>query len=149
MAKTLKVDVVTPEKIAFSGEVERVIAPGIEGSLGVLPGHAPLLTELGTGPVVLKRGGQVIELAVSEGFLEVMPQKVVILAETAERAEEIDVARAQVALERAQAELECARDRQQHAQALAAVRRAANRLHVVEDYRKRKPERAGRLPQVH
>lgn len=145
MAKKIRVDVVTPERIAYSGEVEQVIAPGIEGSLGVLPGHAPLLTKLGTGPVILKNAGDIIELAVSEGFLEVMPQKVVILAETAERAEEIDVARAQAALERAQAELEESRDRQQHAEALAALRRAANRLHVVEDYRKRKPERSGRL----
>lgn len=149
MAKTIRVDVVTPEKVAFSGEMERIIAPGIEGSLGILPGHAPLLTELGTGPVILKRGGDVIELAVSEGFLEVMPHKVVILAETAERAEEIDVARAQAALQRAEAALECARDRQQQAQAVAALRRATNRLHVAEDYRKRKPERSGRLTGVH
>ncbi|MDK2960493.1 MAG: F-type H+-transporting ATPase subunit epsilon [Bacillota bacterium] len=148
MGNKIKVDVVTPERVVYSGEVEQVIAPGVEGSLGVLPGHAPLITKLGTGPVILKNAGDLIEVAVSEGFLEVMPQKVVILAETAERAEEIDVTRAQATLEWAQAELECSRGRHQHAQALAVLRRAANRLRVVEDYRKRKPERSGRQ-QVH
>lgn len=145
MGRTLKVDVVTPSKVAFSGEAERVVVPGVEGSLGILPRHAPLLSELGTGPVLLKRGTEVIELAVSEGFMEVMPDKVVILAETAERAEEIDIARAQAAMERARAELESCHDRRRHAEAVAALRRAANRIHVYEDYRKRKPERSGRV----
>ncbi|MGI6604442.1 MAG: F0F1 ATP synthase subunit epsilon [Firmicutes bacterium] len=145
MAKTVRVDVVTPDKVAYSGEAEQVIAPGVTGSLGILPGHAPLLTILGTGPVILKLGQDVVELAVSEGFMQAMPDKVIILAETAERAEEIDLARAEAALGRARAELKRRQDRKQHAEIMAALRRAINRIHVAQDYRQRKPERSGRV----
>src|SRR3989304_3131665 len=94
MAK-LKLDIVTAERVVFSQEVDSVVAPGIEGELGILPHHAPLLTALKMGELRIRSDGEVIHMAIGGGFLEVMPDKVVVLADTAERAEEIDLARAQ------------------------------------------------------
>src|SRR3972149_7955119 len=100
MAK-LNLDIVTAERVVFSQEVDSVVAPGIEGELGILPKHAPLLTALNLGELRIKTGGEEITMAIGGGFLEVMPDKVVVLADSAERAEEIDLARAQEAQRRA------------------------------------------------
>lgn len=101
MAK-LTVEVVAAEKIVFSGDADMVVAPGVEGVLGILPKHAPLLTMLNPGAVRIKQGDGEIVMAVSGGFLEVNHDRVDILADSAERAEEIDIARAEEARRRAE-----------------------------------------------
>ncbi len=96
MAKTFQLEIVTPEKTALSAPVESVVLPGSEGDLGVLPGHMPLVTALKAGELHFVRDGQPQFLALSGGFAQVTPSKVVVLAETAEMASEIDVHRAQM-----------------------------------------------------
>jgi F-type H+-transporting ATPase subunit epsilon len=98
---SLSVEVVIPEKRLVSETVNEVVLPGSEGSLGVLPGHAPLLTGLATGELVLKRGETRHYLSVVGGFAEVLPDRVTVLAEIAERAEDIDGERAGRARDRA------------------------------------------------
>jgi F-type H+-transporting ATPase subunit epsilon len=103
----LKIDleIVTPGRLVLSETVDEVVLPGSEGYLGVLPGHAPLLTALGAGEVGYRSGGKTRYLAVSGGFVEVLQHRVSVLAETCERAEEIDVARAAGARDRGKAEI--------------------------------------------
>jgi len=98
----MKVEIVTVERMVYSGEADMVIAPGIEGVLGILPRHAPLLTALQVGELRVKNDGEEISMAIGGGFMEVSPDKVIVLADTAERAEEIDLARAEAARERAE-----------------------------------------------
>lgn len=132
---TLSLEIVTAEQSIYSDEVDIVIAPGIEGQLGILPSHAPLMTMLQPGELCLRKGGEEISMAISGGFLEVRENKVIILADTAERADEIDIARAEEARRRAEQQL--------HAPgadliaAEAALRRSLTRLKVAER-RKRK-----------
>ncbi len=101
----IQLEIVTPDRQVVHDLVESVTIPGKGGYLGVLPGHAPLLSELRTGEVVYTRDGTKHYLAVSWGFAEVLPERVIILVQTAERAEEIDLARAARALERAEERL--------------------------------------------
>jgi F-type H+-transporting ATPase subunit epsilon len=135
----LKIDVVTAERVVYSAEVDVVIAPGMEGQLGILPHHAPLMTTLQSGELVIRRGGEEESLAISGGFLEVRPDHVIVLADQAERAEEIDVARAEAARKRAEERL---KDR--HAagmdatRAEASLRRAVARLTVAEKIKTRR-----------
>jgi F-type H+-transporting ATPase subunit epsilon len=89
----LRLDIVTVERLAYSADVDMVVAPGIEGQLGILPRHAPLLTALTYGELRVKREGQEESFAISGGFMEVQPDRVTVLADTAERAEEIDLER--------------------------------------------------------
>lgn len=105
MAKTQRLDIVTPEKVVFSEEVEFVVAPGSEGELGFLPAHAPLVSALKIGVLRVHQGGNVTKVAISGGFVEVKDSRVVVLADTAEREDEIDVERAQKAKERAEQRL--------------------------------------------
>jgi F-type H+-transporting ATPase subunit epsilon len=107
-----------------------VTIPGKTGYLGVLPGHAPLITELAVGEIAYRSGGQLKRLAVAWGFAEVLPTKVTILAETAEKAEDIDVPRAQSARQRAQPELSKA-GASGNPEAQAALDRANARLEVA------------------
>src|SRR4030066_373435 len=102
---SLKIDIVTAERVVYSGDVDVVIAPGVEGQLGILPHHAPLMTTLQAGELLVRRGGEEDVLAISGGFLEVRPDRVIILADSAERAEEIDIARAEAAKQRAEQRL--------------------------------------------
>ena len=102
MADTIQLEIVTPERLVVNTTAEEIQIPGKSGYLGVLPGHAPLITELAVGEISYRSEGQVKRLAVAWGFAEVLPAKVTILAETAERAEDIDVARAQSARQRAE-----------------------------------------------
>ncbi|MER3399204.1 MAG: ATP synthase F1 subunit epsilon, partial [Chloroflexota bacterium] len=95
MADLVRFEIITGERVVYAADVESVTLPGVEGELTVLPRHAPLLTMLKPGELVVRRGGEEVTMAVSGGFLEVMPDKVVVLADTAERAEEIDIARAE------------------------------------------------------
>ena len=138
---TFKLEIVTPEKMIFSGEVSSLLAWGVEGQLGILPHHAPLMTMLQPGDLVIKKDGDEDTLTLGGGFLEVRPDKVVVLADACERAEEIDVARAKEAKKRAQEALKTARTTVDAAAAEAALRRSLVRIKAVEKIRrKREPK---------
>jgi len=129
---TFKLEVITAERVVFSDEVDAVVAWGIEGQLGILPHHAPLMTMLRPGDLLIRKGGEEHYLAVSGGFLEVHPDKVIILADACERAEEIDIARAEAARRRAEETLRTSGPEVDKAAAEAALRRALVRLKVAE-----------------
>jgi len=131
MAETLHLQIVTPDKQLVSEEVDQVQIPGKSGYLGVLPGHAPLLTELMIGEISYTHGATTQYVAVSWGFAEVLHDKVTILADTAERAEEIDVKRAQEAKARAEEALRRAAPDLDYDATLFALRRAEVRLEVA------------------
>lgn len=133
----IRLDIVTAERQVFSEEVDVVVAPGIEGELAILPHHAPLMTALQPGELRVRRGGEEFSMAVSGGFLEVRPDRVTILADAAERAEEIDIARAEEAKRRAEEELSRAAE-VDGARAEAALRRSLVRLKVGEKRRRRR-----------
>jgi F-type H+-transporting ATPase subunit epsilon len=135
----LKLEIVTAEQQTFTGEVNAVIAPGIEGQLGILPHHAPLMTMLQPGELIIKKDGEDLYLATTGGFLEVRPDKVIILADACERSEEIDIARAEEAKKRAEERLKSQSSNIDHARAEAALRRSLIRLKVAEKVRRRKP----------
>ena len=135
----IKLDIVTAERAVYSDEVDTVVAPGVEGQLGILPHHAPLMTMLQPGELWIKKGGEEFSIAVSGGFLEVRPDRIIVLVDTAERAEEIDVARAEVAKRRAEEQIDIRASDIDLAQAEAALRRSLVRLRVAEKRRKRKP----------
>jgi F-type H+-transporting ATPase subunit epsilon len=130
MAATIQLEVVTPERLVVQEAVDDVTMPGKSGYLGILPGHAPLITELAVGEITYHTGGQARRLAVAWGFAEVLPEKVTILAETAEKAEEIDAARAEAAKQHAETELRKA-GAEGNPEAQAALDRANARLEVA------------------
>ena len=130
MAETIQLEIVTPERQVVDAAAEEVTIPGKSGYLGVLPGHAPLITELAVGQISYKTAGQTRRLAVAWGFAEVLPAKVTILAETAEKSEEIDIARAEAAKQRADAALSKA-GVEGNPEAQAALDRAKTRLEVA------------------
>lgn len=129
--KTIKVSVVTPDGPVYEADVEMVSAKAQSGELGVLPGHIPMVAPLEIGAVRLKKGNATELVAVSGGFLEVRPDRVTILAQAAERAEDIDVARAKAAKERAERRLQAKQDEIDYKRAELALRRAINRLNVA------------------
>ena len=135
----IKVDIVTAERVVFSEDVDVVVAPGVEGQLGILPHHTPLMTMLQPGELRVRKGGEEFFLAISGGFLEVRPDRVIVLADTAERVEEIDVARAEEAKRRAQERLSQRAPDVDLARVEAGLRRALARLEVVQRRRRRKP----------
>ena len=136
---TIKLDVVTAERVVFSDEVDVIVAPGIEGQLGVLPHHAPLMTILKPGELLVRKDGEEFSLVITGGFLEVRPNRVIVLADAAERVEEIDMARAEEARRRAQERLKERIPEVDAARAQAALLRALARLEVVQRRRKRRP----------
>jgi F-type H+-transporting ATPase subunit epsilon len=136
----LQVELVTAERRVLSQEADFVVAPGIEGDLGVLPRHIPLLTPLRTGEIMVRNEGREEFFFVSGGFLEVLPDKVVILADVAERAEDIDEARAQEARKSAQEAL--AQD-EGDADAAAQLERAIFRIRVAEVRRRHRRDHRG------
>lgn len=138
MAK-IKLEVVTVEKLVYSDDVDEVIAPGTEGELGILPHHAPLITMLEPGVLIIKAGGQDVELALSGGYMEVRPDRVIVLADAAERAEEIDVSRAEAARLRAQKTMAEAPSGEGSLAAEAALKRSLARLKVAQRRRREKP----------
>src|SRR4051812_46095545 len=99
MPDTFQLEIVTPDKMVVNEPAEEAQIPGLNGYMGILPGHAPLISELGVGIISYRSGGATKTLSVAWGFAEVLPDKVTILAETAERPNEIDVGRAQQAKE--------------------------------------------------
>lgn len=132
MADLLQLEIVTPERLVEKDEVTEVELPGRDGYMGVLPGHAPLITELGVGEIRYRGDGMEYRLAVAWGFAEILSNKVTILAETAERANEIDVNRARAAKERAEEHLRAANDEEHTDKALDELARAENRINVAE-----------------
>src|SRR3984957_3717286 len=104
LPESIELEVVTPERHVLQQTVKSVEIPGKEGYLGVLPGHAPLITELGIGILTYRSDRETRYLTVMDGYAEVLPDRVIVLAELSERAEEIDVARSRAALQNAQAE---------------------------------------------
>ena len=128
----LHLEIVTPEKRAFVGDVDEVIVPGSEGELGILPHHAPLISMLGHDVLRLKRGGQEEEFAIFGGFLQVRPDRVVVLAEMADMASEIDLERAERARREAERVIEGAAEPADLAVARAALQRALIRIRLAE-----------------
>ena len=135
---TIRLEIVTPEKMVFSEDVDAIQAWGVEGQLGILPHHAPLMTMLQPGDLVIRRGSQEELLTISGGFLEVRPDKVVILADACERAEEIDEARAEEAKRRAQEALKTAATEVDTAAAVASLRRSLARLKTAGKIRRKR-----------
>jgi F-type H+-transporting ATPase subunit epsilon len=134
----LRVDIVTAERVVYSEEgVDEVVAPGVEGELTVLPMHAPLLTMIKPGVMRIVKGGEDIDMAITGGFLEVREDRVTILADAAERAEEIDTVRAEEARRRAQRLLEERVSEVDLTAAAAALQRALIRLRAAERRRRR------------
>jgi F-type H+-transporting ATPase subunit epsilon len=130
MAETIQLEIVTPERLVVNDTAEYIEIPGKTGYLGVLPGHAPLITELAVGAISYNNAGKTKRLAVAWGFAEVLQNKVTILAETAEKAEDIDTARAEAAKKKAEAELQKA-GVEGNKDAQAALDRANARLDVA------------------
>jgi len=131
MDNTFLLRIVTPDREVVREEVDEAQIPGREGYLGVLPGHAPLISELKIGEISYRKGGKTQHLAVTWGFLEVLPEQVTVLAETAERAEEIDVDRARAAKERAEKRLKSPDPECDLNRATVALERALIRLQVA------------------
>ncbi|HUC28537.1 MAG TPA: F0F1 ATP synthase subunit epsilon [Candidatus Acidoferrum sp.] len=131
MPETFQLEIVTPEKKVVETAAEEVQIPGKNGYLGVLPGHAPLITELSVGEITFRGNSIVQRLAVAWGFAEVLPDKVTILAETAERPAEIDVERARKSKERAEQRLSSGDPSVDVDRALDALHRAEARLDVA------------------
>jgi F-type H+-transporting ATPase subunit epsilon len=132
MADSFQLEIVTPEKKVVDEKAEEVQIPGKNGYLGVLPGHAPLITELAVGEIKYRTGSAEEHLAVAWGFAEVLPDKVTILAETAERPNEIDVERARKAKERAEKRLTSGDTNVDVDRALNAIHKAETRLEVAQ-----------------
>jgi F-type H+-transporting ATPase subunit epsilon len=132
MPDTFQLEIVTPEKMVVRDVAEQMQIPGKDGYLGILPGHAPLITELAVGEVTYQNGSATHRLSVAWGFAEVLPDKVTILAETCERCEEIDIKRAQEAKRRAQDRLNSGSTDVDYPRADNALQRAETRLEVVE-----------------
>ncbi|HEX9897249.1 MAG TPA: F0F1 ATP synthase subunit epsilon [Dehalococcoidales bacterium] len=133
----IKLDVVTAERLVYSDEVDIVVAPGIEGELAILPHHAPLMTMLHPGELRARKGVDEYSLVITGGFLEVRPDRVTVLADAAERAEEIDIARAEAAKKRAEERLTHRTTGVDIARAEAALQRSLARLKVAEKIRRR------------
>ena len=127
----MRFELATPTRLLVSAEVDEVVAPGSEGYFGVLPGHAPFLTTLGIGIVTYRIGRDEHQLAIAGGFAEVRNDKVIVLADSAERPAEIDVARAERAKERAERRLSGRQEDIDFARAQAALARALTRLQVA------------------
>ncbi|KOO37276.1 F0F1 ATP synthase subunit epsilon [Priestia koreensis] len=130
--KTIHVSVVTPDGPVYNADVEMVSARAQSGELGILPGHVPLVAPLKIGAVRLKKGGSTELVAVSGGFLEVRPDNVTILAQAAEKADQIDIVRAEEAKKRAESRLGAQKDHVDFKRAELALNRAINRIEVSQ-----------------
>ena len=142
---TMQLEIITAERVVYSDEVEGVLAPGIEGDLGILPHHAALMTVLRPGELMSRKDGVESYLAVTGGFLEVMDNKVSILADAAEHSEEIDEERAQAAVERAEERISKRTADGNLERALTQLRRAQARV-VVARRRRARPNSSGERP---
>ena len=140
----LLLEIVTPERLAFSEEVDSVQVPGIEGELGILPHHAPLVSMLGVGELRIRRGGTEESFAIVGGFLQVRPDKVVVMAETADLASEIDLGKAEEARREAERALESGyHEGADLSAARAQLQAALMRLRVAERRHREGPRHRG------
>jgi F-type H+-transporting ATPase subunit epsilon len=140
----LLLEIVTPERQVFSDQVDSVVCPGVEGELGILPHHAPLITTLGFGELRIRRGGEEEFFAIAGGFLQVRPDRVVVMAETADMAAEIDVEKANEARREAEKALaEGFEEPADLARARAALQRALVRIRVAERRHREGPRSRG------
>jgi F-type H+-transporting ATPase subunit epsilon len=137
----IRLEVVTPERMVLEEDAEIVVARGADGDIGILHGHEPLITPLATGELMYRTAGEDRHLVISGGFLEVRPDKVVVLADVAERSEEIDRDRAERARQQAEAALNENRGTQLEAEAAASLQKALLRLRVAQQ--RRRHERPG------
>ncbi len=129
----LHLEIVTPERMAYSDEVDMVLVPGVDGELGILPHHTPLVSLLGVGELKIRKGGNEESFAIVGGFLQVRPDKVVVMAETADLASEIDLERAQMARREAERALETGyHEGADLSAARAALQQALLRIRVAE-----------------
>jgi F-type H+-transporting ATPase subunit epsilon len=136
MAATLKLDIVTPHAVTFSGDVEMVTLPAVEGEMGVYPQHVPLLTELVAGELTIRQEGHDIFLAVGDGFVEVTNDHVAVLTDMAVPADQIDEARAEEARQRAEARLAEHVDDEEAAIVHAALANSTAQIAVKRKHRK-------------
>jgi F-type H+-transporting ATPase subunit epsilon len=132
MPDTFQLEIVTPEKMVVRDVAEEMQIPGKDGYLGILPGHAPLITELAVGEITYRNANVTHSLCVAWGFAEVLPDKVTILAETAERAAEVDVSRAQAAKQRAETALGNCATEEDFKKTAGDLKRAETRIEVAE-----------------
>ncbi len=140
----MNLEIITAERSVFDGEVDMVIAPGLDGQLGILPRHAPLMTVLKPGELAVKKSGEEdMYVAVSGGFMEVIGNRVSVLADACERSEEIDEARAEQAVQRAQERLANRGSDMNLERAMSSLRRAQVRIDLV---RRRRPRTGGQPP---
>ena len=138
---TFRLEIVTAERMVYSGDVNMVVAWGVEGQLGILPHHAPLMTMLQPGELIIKKDDKETYMAISGGFLEVRPDKVIVLADACERAEEIDKTRAEEAKRQAEEIMKAPSPETETAIAEAALRRSLVRLKVAEKMRRKRGQR--------
>jgi F-type H+-transporting ATPase subunit epsilon len=131
MSQTFQLDIVTPQGAVFSEQIEHLRAPGIEGSFGVLPHHTPFMTSLVVGEIDITQNGKVRALATSGGFIEVNTDRTVILAQTAEFSEDIDLERAKAAKSRAEERIHDKISGTDYDRAKAALMRSVNRIHIA------------------
>ena len=136
----LQVEIVTAERKVLEETADMVVAPGAEGVLGILPRHAPMIALLKAGELRLKRGADEMAVAVTGGVMQIDQTRVIVLADAAERAEEIDEARAREAVERARQRMSDLKDKADQLQLQAALERANVRLRVAERRRRRPTE---------
>ncbi len=140
----LRLDIVTPERLAYSDDVDAVVLPGADGELGVLPHHAPLLATLGVGELRIRKGSHEEYFAIAGGFLQVRPDRVVVMAETADMASEIDLQKAQAAKAEAERALEAGFvEPADLAAARAALQAALLRIRVAERRHREGPRQRG------
>ncbi len=140
----LHLEIVTPERMAYSDDVDMVLVPGVEGEMGILPHHTPLVSLLGLGELKIRKGGQEESFAIAGGFLQVRPDKVVVMAETASLASEIDLEKAQEARREAQRALESGfHEGADLATARAAMQQALLHIRVAERHRREGPRSRG------
>jgi F-type H+-transporting ATPase subunit epsilon len=138
----LRLEIVTPEKLAFEDDVDSVVLPGSQGELGVLPHHAPLVSTLGVGELRIRKGANEEAFAIAGGFLQVLPDKVVVMAETADMASEIDVEKAEAARREAEKALESGYvEGADLSAARASLQQALLRLRVAERRHREGPRR--------
>lgn len=136
MAKTIRLDIVTPEKLVYSEDVNMVIARTTSGDIGILPGHAALVAALVIWPLRVMTDTEELPISICSGFIEVQPEKITILANCAELPDEIDLARAEAAKERAESLLRGSKEKIDVARAEAALKRAMIRLTVATRHHK-------------
>lgn len=134
MEKTFQLEIIASDRVFFQGEVEHLVITAIDGLLGIMAGHEPLVTCLPTGELKYMIGGKWHYAAISEGFIQVLPDKSVILADSCELPEEIDVKRAEEARQRAEEQLRQKQSIMEYYQTQAALNRAMNRLKVSQKH---------------